>query len=111
MSELPCVGAGITVVDPGPNTDGVFRKRKDGRPSAPRKPSRALRSLWHDVPLRLLKAFVVGPGGSPSDYVAWKCGIREGHVRLDREGADWVRGHGPQARGALIAQRALEQHR
>ena len=116
MSELPCVGAGITVVDPGPSSDEVWRKRKDGRPSTPKK-RRSSRASWHDTPLRLLRAFVTNAGCPPDARdtlgaeIQWKCGIRYGRVFSISEGTEWVRGHGPQARGALLAARVLEQQR
>lgn len=111
MSELPCVGAGILVVDPGPSADPVFSGR-NGRPYSPltRKKRKSSRASWHDSLPRLLKAFVLG-GLPTAPYIPWRCGIRQGQVQRDREGVDWVRGHGPQARGALLAARALERHR
>ncbi len=106
MSELPCVGAGITVVDPGPNTNDLFKKRPDGRPYTPKR-KKSSRASWHEPPIRLLKAYVVGAG----PQIIWKCGIREGLVSTLEEGTTWTRGHGPQACGALLAQRALEHAR
>lgn len=116
MSELPCVGAGITVVDPGPNTNDVFRKRPDGRPYTPK--TRSGRWSSRDPKLRLLKAYVTEvihfPAVKPEHdgfRIVWKCGTREGHVYQGAQGHTWITGHGPQARGALLAQRALEPHR
>jgi hypothetical protein len=121
VSELPCVGAGITVVDPGPSTDEVFRKQAEGRVLAPRSAPRkrkSSRASWHELPLRLLKAYVKEvihiAANNPEhdgDLIVWTCGKREGHVYGSAQGHTWITGHGPQARGALLAARALEQQR
>ena len=108
---LPCIGAGILVVDPGPNTNVVYTKRQDGRPVMPKK-RRSSRASWHDSPPRLLKAYVTHAGGGDVGgglgvQIIWKCGIREGSVFEGSEGTTWTHGHGPEARKALLAARAM----
>jgi hypothetical protein len=86
----PCIGFGITVVD----TENK-RAKWSGRPS-------------------LLCAYVTGhPSQSHALGVAlqWKCGRRSGTVWMSDEGQTWARGHGPQARTALLAERALRMSR
>jgi len=39
--------------------------------------------------------------------IRWKCGIREGEVYEEDESATWIHGHGPEARKALLAARAM----
>lgn len=89
MAELPCVGAGLTIIDPiGQFTD---------------KPT-------------LLRVFVVSieerihPKIGILLIIHWRAGNRRGTVTLQTEGTEWIRGHGPQARAALLAQRALERN-
>jgi len=63
----------------------------------------------------LLKAYVHCTHGDRLDglgsQIDWKCGVRYGKVFERNEGSTWAHGHGPQARGALLAARALEQQR
>lgn len=43
--------------------------------------------------------------------IRWRCGTRVGEVFQQDCGQTWITGHGPQARGALLATRALGQPR
>lgn len=93
MSMPPCKGAGITIVDPGPvriERRSIYTplRRLDGTP-------RLLRVLVERIVLESTRVLY------------WHAGIRTGQVRLDGEGIEWVRGHGPQARAALLAARKL----
>lgn len=110
MSELPCIGAGITVVDPGPADTAYtrgrngFMKRKRSRGYTPRDSAHA----------RLLRAAVTEISAHDEkrgSLITWQSGKRLGQVWTCNEGTEWVHGHGPQARGALLAQRALERQR
>ena len=114
MSELPCVGAGITVVDPGASTNAFARGRGGFVPL--KKQRKSSRASWHEPALRLLKAYVteVDPytrNDGLGSQILWKCGKREGSVFQKGSGSTWISGHGPQARGALLAAHALEQQR
>lgn len=105
MSELPCVGAGITVVDPG--SENIYAKGRGGF-----APHRRYKGTTKG---HLLKAYVTGiddaltKNANPHLAIYWQCGTRSGHLSPREEGITWARGHGPQARGALLAQRALER--
>ena len=96
MNDLPYVGCAITIIDPGPvsqkrNTIYTPRRRRNGE-------------------LRLMKVFVErieSRGLKGITSVHWRTGNREGDVRPEDEGVEWVRGHGPMARAALLATRKL----
>lgn len=112
------MGAGILVVDPGPSADEAFKRGRDGRPYSPLK-KRTSRWSSRERPLRLLRAYVIdvdtmdakGVNDHLGGQIVWRCGEREGSVFQNGYGMHWITGHGPQARGALLAQRALERHR
>lgn len=87
---LPCTGAGITLVDPGPSNTARLRTFARGE--------RFLRAYVAKTELSALRS---------DTLVHWKCGFRKGIVRLSDEGITWVVGHGDKARAALIATRTL----
>lgn len=111
MSDLPCIGFGITVVDPGTNANEAFTRGRNGRPYSPRK-----RPIWpagrpSDLSkLRLLRAYVTEISAwnqHSGSAIQWKSGGRVGTVWEKDEMTTWTRGHGPQARAALMAARGL----
>jgi len=81
--SLPCIGAGITV---------AVKK-------------------WGEEHPKLLRAYVeqVQELQSGAVAISWRCGARFGDVWSRDEGIEWAHGHGPQARAALLAQRALSR--
>jgi hypothetical protein len=118
VKDTLCVGFAITVVDPGRKGDDIYKRgRGRGRPS----------TAWRvrvDTTERLLRAVVIQTGTTAvvihtgttwhrdrDGVVRWQSGKRTGEVWEHDEGSTWVRGHGPQARGALLAARALERQR
>lgn len=86
---IPCVGAGITVPDP---------KKGVG---------------WRHQTCRLRRAYVVSAdrelNWSPVKGVGivWRSGSVQGKVWENDEGVEWIHGHGPQARAALLVARGL----
>lgn len=84
--SVPVVGAGITV---------VWKPRR-----------------WGD-PLQLRRAYVYQLGPEPQSHVGrgtridWESGSVRGEVWEKDEYVEWISGHGPQARAALLAARAL----
>jgi hypothetical protein len=114
VSALPCIGFGITVVDPGPSPD-VINAKVFGRRRARRSGGAWKKPAWHralDRPFRLLRAYVIANDGvqwhmDRGVRICWKSGIRTGEVWEKDEMATWTRGHGPEARAAFLAVRAL----
>jgi hypothetical protein len=107
VSELPCIGFGITVVDPGPATD-VINAKVFGRRSYSRNATS--RRYSPNRPKRLLRAYVVSSlswNDTRGHNIVWKSGIRTGEVWENDEMVTWTRGHGPEARAAFLAVRAL----
>jgi hypothetical protein len=85
---VPVVGAGITVA--------IFRRWRDERPV-------------------LRRAYVVAVSPEQQSKrnhgacISWKSGSLVGEVWETTENIDWIHGHGPQARAALLAIRALRE--
>jgi hypothetical protein len=109
MSELPCIGFGITVVDSGSDATQVFERGRNGF-TKPRK--KQPRRWVLDRPLRLLRATVTANDEAQwhtdrGNRIYWKCGARTGGVWENDEMVTWTRGHGPEARAAFLAARAL----
>jgi hypothetical protein len=80
----PVVGAGITV---------------------------AVKLRQFDKPV-LRRAYVTSTGGvrwseGRGDSIQWRSGSRTGEVFENDEGIEWIHGHGPQARAALLVARGL----
>lgn len=83
---IPIVGAGITV---------------------------AVKLHLHDAPV-LRRAYVTEIGNEiyaarapQGKWIVWKSGSKTGEVFENQEGVEWIHGHGPKARAALLAARAL----
>lgn len=82
---IPCVGAGITVVLPKKHFDSE-RARK------------------------IRRAYVTETGDGPRGHgsrIQWKSGSLTGETWEEYEGVEWIHGHGPQARAALLVARGL----
>lgn len=102
---IPCVGAGITLIDPGRReVDKHGRRLPINRLS--RRYSRSSRSSK----IRFLRVYVTGHDTWTTGFgwrISWKSGKREGGVFESDEGKTWFQGHGPQARAAFEVARAL----
>lgn len=105
-ADLPCIGAGITVVDPGFNTETAAFERGRGGFMKSRAPKRA---KYRDSRGRLLRAYVTAheDDGKRSARIYWRCGKMSNVVYAADEGTTWAHGHGDQARAALLASRAM----
>jgi len=96
------------VVDPGPHED-VYERGRNGFAK-----SRKRRRSSSSDKLRLLKVYVREVktqhyDGVPQVRIWWSQGARYGFVYLEGEGNSWTHGHGPQARAALLAMRAMNK--
>lgn len=101
---LPCVGAGITVLDPGFNADVAVFERGRGGFMKMRKPPKQRGTRG-----QLLRAYVVEvrEGTKLGDQIWWQCGKRRNYVCAHDEGGTWIHGHGEQARHALLTMRVM----
>lgn len=82
---IPCVGAGITVAVP--------KLRK-----------------WSSREVWLRRAYVISQGewrDGRGFKLWWRSGSVTGEVWEEDEGVEWIHGHGPQARAALLVARGL----
>lgn len=80
---IPCVGAGITVAVKDRNWRGTMLRRA--------------------YVVRTTKKYFDGRGWG----ICWESGNRSGEVFENDEGVEWIHGHGPQARAALLVARGL----
>lgn len=124
MNDLPCIGFGITVVDPGPAPD-VVNAKVFGRKRSSGVISHTFTYRLRDKPLRLLRAYVVSVEPRQrrdtvlqahdtmivemvnDTAIQWKSGVRAGDVWASDVMTTWTHGHGPTARAALLAARAM----